>query len=74
MNEHFEPPTQPFTPMPSAPTDIQSVSPAKPPTPTRAETSVSQPKAATPVKDKSPVKPSVVKETVSFQPRSFTSY
>ena len=73
VNEHFEPPIQPFTPMPSTPTDIPSVSLAKPSTPTRAETSVSQPKAATPVKAKSPVKPSVVKETVSFQPRSFTT-
>ena len=75
MNEHFEPPIQPFTPMPPTPTDtdIPSVSPAKPSTPTRAETSVSHPKAATPVKALSPVKPSVFKETVSFQPRSFTT-
>ena len=68
VNKHSDPPIQPFTPMPSTPTDILSVSPAKPSTPSRAETSVS----TTPVKAKSPVKPSVVKETVSLQPRSFT--
>ena len=62
---------QPFTLMPSTPTEIPAVHPAKPSTPVRAETAASQPKAVTPVKATSPVKPSVVKETVSFQPRSF---
>ena len=73
VNEHLEPPIQPFTPMPSTPTNIPSVNPTKPSTPVRAETSISQPKAATPVKALSPVKPSVVKQTDSYQPRSFTT-
>ena len=73
VKEHFEPLIQPFTLMPSTPTEIQAVHPAKPSTPVRAETSASQPKAVTPVKATSQVKPSVVKETVSFQPRSFTT-
>ena len=54
--------------MPSTPTDIPSVSPAKPSTTVRAETSVSQQKAVTPVKALSPVKPSVVKQINSYQP------
>ena len=73
VNEHFEPPIQPFNPTPSTPTDIPSVSPAKQSTPVRTETSVVQPKAATPVKALSPAKPSVVKQTESYQPRSFTT-
>ena len=73
VKEHFEPPIQPFTLMPSTPTEIPAVHPAKPSTHVRAETSASQPKAVTPVKATSPVKPSVAKETVSFQPRSFTT-
>ena len=73
VNEHFEPAIQPFTPLPSTPTDIPSVSLTKPSTPVRAETSVIQPKAATPVKAVSPVKPSVAKQTDSYQPRSFTT-
>ena len=73
VNEHLEPPIQPFTPMPSTPTDIPSVSLAKPSMPVRTEISVIQPKAATPVKAMSPVKPSVVKQTESYQPRSFTT-
>ena len=73
VNEHFELLIQPFTPLPSTPTDIPSVSPAKPSTPVRAETSVVQPKAATPAKALSAVKPSVVKQTESYQPRSFTT-
>ena len=72
VKEHFELLIQPFTLMPST-TEIPAVHPAKPSTPVRAETSASQPKAITPVKATSPVKPSVVKETVSFQPRSFTT-
>ena len=66
VREHFEPPIQPFTLMPSTPTEIPAVHPAKPSTPVRAETSASQLTAVTPVKATSPVKPSVVKETVSF--------
>ena len=69
VNEHLEPPIQPFTPMPSTPTDIPSVNPIKPSTPVRAETSISKP----PVKAVTPVKPSVVKQTDSYQPISFTT-
>lgn len=60
VNENFEPLIQPFSPMPSTPTDIPLVSSAKPSTPVKAETSVSQPKSATPVK-------ATVKEIVSYQ-------
>ena len=73
VNEHFELPIQPFTPIPSTPTDIPSVSSAKISTPVTVETPVSQPKAATPVKAMSPVKPSFVKQTDSYQPQSFTT-
>ena len=48
------------------PTDIQLVTPAKPLTPVRAETSVIQPKAATLVNTVSQIKPSVVKQTGSY--------
>ena len=66
VNEHLKPPIQPFTPMPSTPTDIPSVNPTKSSAPVRAETSISQPKVATPVKAVTPVKPSVVKQTESY--------
>ena len=66
VKEHFEPPIQPFTLMPSTPTEIPAVHPAKPSTPVRAETSASQPKAVTPVKATSPLKPSVIKEQSHF--------
>ena len=73
VNEHFESPNQPFTPIPFTPTNIPSVNPAKSSTPVTAVTSVSQPKAATPVKAMSPGKPSAVRQTESYQPRSFTT-
>ena len=73
VNEHFEPPIQSFTPLSPTPANIPSVSPAKPSTTVRAEISVVQPKAAIPVKAMSPVKPSVVKQTDSYQPKSFTT-
>ena len=66
VNEHFEQPIQPFTVTPSTTTDIASVTSANIPTPVKAETPTSQPRAATPMK-------TVVKETVSYQPRSFTT-
>ena len=47
-------------------TDMPSVTPVKVSTPVKAETPVSQPRAVTPMK-------TTVKETVSYQPRSFTT-
>ena len=55
---------QPFTVTPSTTTDMTSVSTAKISTPVKAETPISQQRVATPMK-------TVVKETVSYQPRSF---
>ena len=73
VNEHFELPIQPHTPIPSSSTDIPPVSTAKPSTPAKAQTPTSPPQPTTPVKFKSPVKPNVETEKASYQPRSFTT-
>ena len=68
VNEHFELPIQPLTPVASSLTDILPVD-----TPAKDETPKSPPKPPTPVKLQSPVKLSVRKETTSYQPKSVTT-
>ena len=68
VNEHFELPIQPLTPVASSSTDITPVS-----TPTKDETPKSPLKPPTPVKLLSPVKLSARKETTSYQPKSVTT-
>ena len=68
VNEHFELQIQPLTPVASSSTDITPVS-----TPAKNETPKSPPKPTAPVKLQSPVKLSVRKETVSYQPKSVTT-
>ena len=68
VNEHFELPIQPLTPVASSSTDITPVS-----TPAKDETPKSPPKPTTPLKLQSPVKLSARKETASYQPKSVTT-
>ena len=65
VNEHFELPIQPLTPVASSSTDITLVSTAA-----KDEILKSPPKPTTPVKLQSPVKLCARKGTASYQPKS----
>ena len=68
VNEHFELPIQPLTPVSSSSTDIPPVS-----TPAKGEIPKGPPKPPAPVKLQSPVKLSARIETASYQPKCVTT-